>query len=240
MTREFAENLSLALGGAPDNWLSLYERAINDETINVEEALLQFPRVKLNSNVNVTLAARRLVNFEIYNLFADDGDLISFKPYIEMAGGLDGESACIIEPFDASRIQKTSYDLRIGHYLRPQVGAEVGGDDLSKKPDRMDPRWLPLNSSLVIAKDEVLLLRSLEKVELASFAEADIAAPHSLSLKLDTGGGPIIDPCFANSLTLRVRNSNPFPVMISPEEAFLTLRFTLLPVLPRHEFGLVG
>lgn len=227
LTPDFASAMARALGGTQALWLGVYSDATSERPKPVEHYLAVLGTGRPAVDVKLASGMRRLVNHEIYNLFAEGGDRSAFKSYFD-AEGEDDPSTCHIQGFDPARIQFTSYDTSIGR--------RVVHDPDSFKVDFSD--YVPQAGPIEIKpagpnlKENSVILVSAEHFELPWFLEAEVHPAHTLSLKVSVGNGPVIDPKFNGFLCVRVTNPWPTPVTLFPDEAFLTVRFNLLTSLP--------
>jgi len=118
----------------------------------------------------------------------------------------------VLEPFDATRVEPASYDLRVGTWAFSSSLKEKS--NLSQK------------GMLVIEAGEFAVVESRERVELAP----NIAAQLGLRSEYARRGllmlsGPQIDPGFQGILVVRLVNVAPTSVAVAYEAPFLTAQF---------------
>ena len=202
LTPNFAERLADVLGGTQEKWLQVHE-----ETSGGSELPIVFFRdLLLGSSRTDDLPGtriRRMRDEDIINFFGKNPE-----GRMEFRGV---EEDCEITDFDESRVQKTSYDTRIGGVIDPEDETEAVEE---------------VDSEVVIPAGATRLVCIKEHITLPSWLEAEIHPASNIGRKgLFVANGPIIDPGWSGYLRVSVFNSTKSEKRISIEEPFLTLRF---------------
>ena len=217
LTGKMADRLAGVLGGSEDDWLQLYARLKGGEEVDVEQAVGALVFRKTGRRITGELTSCRLVNHQILEIFGD-GPKPRFSKYFE------GPEDCLIEDFDPSRIQPTSYDTCLGWIGMPSKGGPV---------DEVLAKMKKVHREIVIAPGEAFALATKELFSIPSFLEVDLAPASTLAREsLHIGRGPIVDPFYVGVLVIDVQNIGSAPVVLKPKDAFLTVRFTLLDNIP--------
>jgi len=119
---------------------------------------------------------------------------------------------CEIEHFDPTSVKPTSYDTRVGGFIRYD---ENGNDEAIRVSEAVQIE--PGQSVLVIVN---------EHITLPSWIEAEIHPASNIAKKhLIVSHGPVIDPAWSGYLEVSVFNPTPVTKEIRVDEPFLTLRF---------------
>ncbi len=204
-TPHFAEELAAAVGGTKLIWLQIEDDISNGTDKTPEEFLSETLRLTPTEDMKGS-------NFTAMSRLVNEQIYDLF--WTKRNGVTYG-----IEDFDPRRIKLTSYDTRIGY-----LGTKEGGDNkLIFEP-------------LKIPKAKALRIRTRECFDLPEWMEAEIHAPSTIAKKsLNILNGPIIDPGFNGHLTVTVSNETEQDVFISPDEPFLTIRFSVLGKMPMPE-----
>ena len=217
LTEDFADSIAHAIGGTGPQWKAIFDEIKEGSGKSAEAYLSKLSVHKAGRVVNSSKTSTRLVNQQIYELFSEGANKTQFKEY------LDTGDPCAICDFDPTRIQPTSYDTRLG---------SVGKASLSKVNYQKNG-FEEVEGELQIKPMHALSLRTKEHFEMPRFLEVDISPASTLDRKpLHIGMGHIIDPNFNGYLTVDARNLSDETVTITTDEAFLTVRFTLLDTLP--------
>jgi deoxycytidine triphosphate deaminase/plasmid maintenance system antidote protein VapI len=230
LTAEFATALSRVLGGSPETWLKVYSDATSEAPEAPEEYILRILAKGQAVGVKLGSGTESLVNHEIYNLFAKQGNRAAFRAYFE-SDGSGSSNSCHIDEFDESRIQPTGYDTRIGGIVPFDADRNLVDFTRCKTAES----FVMVPGSGDSNEGNTVYVFSAEHFEMPNFLEGEVHPAHTLSLKVEVGNGPIIDPGFNGRLCVRVTNPLPRPVKLSVTEAFLTVRFKLLSTLPLQD-----
>ncbi len=203
LTANFAEKLAQVLGGTQEKWLKVHDETkggSNLPVVHFRDQILGNSRVDALPGTRI----RRMRDRDILAFFGDNPDgVMQFR-------GVEEE--CEIADFDKRRVQKTSYDTRIGGI----IDAKNGTSDAIEQ----------VVSSVVIPAGESLIVCVKEHITLPSWLEADIHPASNIGLKgLIVSHGPIVDPGWSGFLCVSVFNPTKEDQEITIEEPFLTLRF---------------
>ena len=219
LTKSFADALAMAIGGTQSLWLKIYAEIAAGDSSDVASYLKTLKSSRQGVAVTGERASRRLVNHQIMELFAKDSDRANFAQYTAFSDHFG------IEDFDKDRIQPTSYDTRIGYKVLKTPN--------KSKPEQPDLEFVEIIDELTIAPNETVSVQTLEHFEMPAFIECDLSPASTITRKpLLVGNGPIVDPFFNGRLCVDLTNPHSKERKISVDEAFLTVRFTLLDVLP--------
>jgi deoxycytidine triphosphate deaminase/DNA-binding Xre family transcriptional regulator len=141
----------------------------------------------------------------------------------EREGDLDG---ILIEAFDPSRIQASSYDTVIGGYWLNENGR-------NRPKDVNGSLTLPSRGSREVYTREFFRMPATIHGRIApagSFVRGGIVVAH----------GPIIDPMFEGRLTVTLHNLHDEPKVIETKSPFLTIIFERLSATPMSPRKLVA
>lgn len=123
-----------------------------------------------------------------------------------------------IDPFKRDNVEPASIDLRLGHDFKLVHSAENGCAKLSEDDkDQISHAKLP--SPLVVKPGDLVLVTTLERVELPNDLAAQVIGRSSLGrlgVSVHQTAG-YIDPGFEGEITLELSNNGPVPVEIEPE-----------------------
>lgn len=207
ITEQLAKQFALVLGGAAEDWIKVYEETANGSADPVGRyvSLLLGDPITSSEKLFIGTRVRQLRHEEILDLFGnnDTGE-------VSRNGVSEG---CEIDPFDATMVKTTSYDLTVGSVAKNR--AENGDWEL-----------IGATEPVVIESKENVIIGTRQHVTLPSWLEAELAPASNIALKpLHVTNGPIIDPEWHGYLKVPVFNPTDSPITISLIEPFLTLRF---------------
>jgi dCTP deaminase len=118
----------------------------------------------------------------------------------------------ILDPFDSTRVEPASYDIRLGNRAFASSSKEVV--NLSEK------------GVLIVEPGEFAVLESRERVELDRNTAAQLGLRSEYARQgLLLLSGPQIDPGFRGILVVRVVNLAPKRIALPHEAPFLTVQF---------------
>ena len=202
LTPNLANRLAIVLGGNSEDWLK-----VHDETRGGSLSPVVFYRnMILGTDRQDDLPGtriRRMRGEDILNFFGEN-----LEGIMEFRGVTED---CEIADFDPLRVQKSTYEIRIG-----------GVQD----PDDQETPFEQVIDTLIIPAGETRLICVREHITLPSWLEAEIHPASNIGRKgLIVSSGPIIDPGWSGFVQVSVFNPTKSDKEITTEEPFLTLRF---------------
>src|ERR1700727_1673197 len=145
-----------------------------------------------------------------------------------------------IDPWDQSRVQPASVDLRLGDSFRVFHNHRASAIDLRRPPENLTEEVIvPEGESFVIHPGEFCLGRTLEWVELPDDIVARIEGKSSLGrlgLIVHATAG-FCDPGWKGTLTLELNNLTRVPIKLYPGLEIAQLSFMMLDRPAERPYG---
>ena len=148
-----------------------------------------------------------------------------------------------IDPWDPSKIQPASVDLRLGDSFRVFNNHKVTAIDLRNPPDGLTEEvTIAEDEAFVIQPGEFCLARTLEWVEIPDDIVARIEGKSSLGrlgLIVHATAG-FCDPGWKGTLTLELNNLTRIPIKLWPGLLIAQLSFMTLDAAAERPYGSDG
>ena len=148
-----------------------------------------------------------------------------------------------IDPWDPSKIQPASVDLRLGGSFRVFNNHKVAAIDLRNPPDGLTEEvTIAEDEAFVIQPGEFCLARTLEWVEIPDDIVARIEGKSSLGrlgLIVHATAG-FCDPGWKGTLTLELNNLTRIPIKLWPGLLIAQLSFMTLDAAAERPYGSDG
>ncbi len=148
-----------------------------------------------------------------------------------------------IDPWDPSKIQPASVDLRLGDSFRVFNNHKVAAIDLRNPPDGLTEEvTIAEDEAFVIQPGEFCLARTLEWVEIPDDIVARIEGKSSLGrlgLIVHATAG-FCDPGWKGTLTLELNNLTRIPIKLWPGLLIAQLSFMTLDAAAERPYGSDG
>lgn len=212
LTEDTAQQISEVLGGTAEAWLRAQEDIVNGSELSVDDHVIRITGLSMLKPSGVEDLGTRVTQLraaDFLRIFDPQNDGYFTRR--------NTQEECQIDPFDVGRVDKTTYDTRVGGFGIPMRD----GTKIRWKLDAVE-------GPLIIKPGQCCYVGTLEHFTVPTWLEGVIHPASNIGHKnLFVAHGPVIDPGFKGRLFVTVFNPTGEPIEISESEAFLSVRFWL-------------